>query len=122
MTPPRDTDEELRRLAEAATPGSRFWHGCSLWASGGQATFKYKILHESSAECSLSDKKYMTAVTPSRVLGLLDRIKEQREALEEIYTIANFGVNHADQALSNVFDISNDALRRARELVDGGDK
>lgn len=101
MTPPSNTDEELRRLAEAATKGE--WHveGTTVWMPDveygmepdccgcfnrdgsccGNAVPRQteEWVQREIANADGADATFIAAANPSRVLGLLDRIKELEE-------------------------------------------
>jgi len=98
-----DDECELRRLAEAATPGPWEWVGgppepFALKSNGKDGKAYQYVLHGESGrvyseysddpdfiEVSIDDSAYIAAANPARVLALLDEIERMRESIRQLF-------------------------------------
>ena len=79
--------ENLRKLAEAATPGPWVVEGYRIFQQGGEIV----------AHVEPGSRDFIAAANPQAVLALLDLIKRQREALEKIQWLIDVTPNRTDE-------------------------
>ena len=97
------THDELRRLAEAATPGPWSSSGSQVWGYDGNLV---AAVRDHSELVDRPDAEFIAAVDPQTILGLLDEIERLR--LSQDYTPE--GVDMVMQQLHDV-RAERDALR-----------
>ena len=85
------TNNELRKLAEAATPGGWFFKTTGLAAlyakvflviGGEKVEVDHRICYFNQGRNRTADAAYVSAVSPSVVIGLLDRIESLERGKE----------------------------------------
>ena len=103
------THDELRRLAEAATPGPWGSSGSQAWDTDGNLV---AAVRDHSELVDRPDAAYIAAVDPQTILGLLDEIDRLR--LSDDYTPE--GVDMVMQQLHDA-RAERDALKAQVELV-----
>ena len=112
---------ELRRLAEAATPGP-WWHewvdGDDWWAVYGQPTGDM-VCPEVCTMWGSDESAYIAAANPAVVLGLLDATDALRRRLVAVEM-------RVDDALRHGYDLDPQeiasALAGALDALDGGQR
>jgi hypothetical protein len=75
--------EELRKLAEAATPGK--WIRIQVTSGAAVASLSDTIARIESDETNyLANSDFIAAANPSTIIALLDRLKSAEDVLREV--------------------------------------
>ncbi len=115
---------ELRRLAEAATPGEwEWWTSCSFYRMGVKHDYPNHILEPTVLSdghpdiiCEPEDRAYIAAASPSVLLALLSRLEAAERVVEAASAMLGKGeycVTSRNPHHHNAHHDSRQALRAA---------
>ncbi|HDY5286409.1 TPA: ead/Ea22-like family protein [Pseudomonas aeruginosa] len=114
---------ELRRVAEAATPGARYQGTDERVIVAGNGTIICTVSGAISGPSVMADAEFLCATDPKTVLALLDEIDRLRSRLEIDERIPHDGISCRDETIKALDEkcdklkAENDALRGALQAV-----
>ncbi|HGM7971581.1 TPA: ead/Ea22-like family protein [Pseudomonas aeruginosa] len=109
---------ELRRVAEAATPGARYQGTDERVIVAGNGTIICTVSGAISGPSVMADAEFLCATDPKTVLALLDEIDRLRSRLEIDERIPHDGISCRDETIKALDEkcdklkAENDALRK----------